>query len=969
MRTILVWLLVMLGLPGTSHASTAPASASANPELVAREQGIDDPERQSEALRLASVLLDIDVVGALAEITLTARFQNPGDDTLEGDFSFELPAGAVVTGYALDIEDRMLDGVLVDPLKAERAYEAQVREGIDPGVARVSRANTFSTRVFPIPQQGTRTIRLKFAAPIHPELGLAFPLRTAAPVGEFTVQVRTFALSGAPVLTLPNRMPFEWRQTPHGVAADVRLGGARLTGQLRIDPVRPRQPALASRHGNGERRVHIVDSAAQGSRQAATGRRLRVYWDHSLSRRDQQLTEERALLANYIAQAKPASIDLVLFNSSGARLRHLSGEELSAALREVVYRGATSFAVLGELDAPAADLCLMFSDGVATLDARADFDPGCEVFAITSAADADRGFLQRLAGGRADAVLQMRARTHKEILARLAGGGPRVVQARGTDGRALNFAALDGGAMGWSVITERPVSGDVILRIAGLGSAPVERRYAPVAARTARFDGAAALWAADRVALLAAEDGAHEEFVELSRRYSVASPGLSFLVLEAALDYVEADIAPPPNYPAERLAEYREIKAAYDDAWREAQSGRLDRVVESWQEVVDWWNTDFDPRARKGAAEKNGPAGAPFRSRRGGGGGSGAEELEEVTVTGLRASMNTSMDVSRMAAGVSMSDIEIWMEEWNVVRPYIQALDAAAPGEVDRVLAEQERQFGLMPAFYFDVAEWLHLRQRHAEAIEMLLSALELAMANEETASMVADRLQRYGEQDRAVWLLERAAQRTDYLPQPKRSLALALARRAESAPGANGRADLRRAVELLNEVIMTPWPEAHDGIEIVALMEANRLLPRLGVLGAGRAPLHPRLRALLDVDLRVIIEWNTAATDMDLWVDEPNGERAIYSNPRTAMGGRLSNDMTEGFGPEEYLLRRAAKGEYRISVDVYAADAISPNGSTVVTARMFRNYGRPEQREQTMEIELEPDDSGEKLIGTFTVQ
>jgi uncharacterized protein YfaP (DUF2135 family) len=103
--------------------------------------------------------------------------------------------------------------------------------------------------------------------------------------------------------------------------------------------------------------------------------------------------------------------------------------------------------------------------------------------------------------------------------------------------------------------------------------------------------------------------------------------------------------------------------------------------------------------------------------------------------------------------------------------------------------------------------------------------------------------------------------------------------------------------------------------------------------------------------------------------VDEPNGERAIYSNPLTGIGGRLSNDMTEGYGPEEYLLRRAATGEYRISVNVYSADAINPNGTTVVTARLYRDWGRATQKETTMEIELAPDDKGEKFIGTFKVQ
>ncbi|HKU90741.1 MAG TPA: VIT domain-containing protein [Steroidobacteraceae bacterium] len=971
MRKPLFTLAVLLGLPLAVDA--------ANPALLAHERGIDDPSMQSLALRLESLDVQIDVVGALAQTTLTARFVNPSRDTLEGDFTFELPEGAVVTGYALDIEGHLVDGVLVDPLKAERTYEAQVREGVDPGLARVTRGNVFSTRIFPIPEEGRRTIRLEFAAPVQPQRGLFFPLVTAAPVGEFKARVHGSAWSVAPALSLPRRMPYEWQRDDTDFVATARLGAAPLSGELRIGPVHPAQAALTSRHHNGERRMHILDTTSRVVSRAPTGRRLRVYWDRSLSRRDQDLAAERELLASHVAQSKPSSIDLVVFNSSGARVRRVTAAALDAELRGVLYRGATSFAVLDRLNAPPADRCLVFSDGVVTLDARPRFDPGCEVFAITSAPGADRGYLQRLTGA-ADAVLQLRTQSAAEILARLQGQGPRVVQVRGEDGRALKFVTLDGGPAGWSLISEVPVSGNVIVRIAGLGSDLVDRSYAPGAVRAGRFDAAGALWAADRIAALAAEDGAHAQFVALSRRYSVASPAMSFLVLEDAQDYVEADIAPPSNYPKELMAEYRELKAEHDRARRELEDARLDEVATRWSKVVDWWKTDFDSRANP-KAEKKSVASAPgavdaitaedigrFPDR-------GAAEalqrqselLEEVTVTGLRGSMRQSVNAIR--AATVASDIEIEMKEWNVERPYIRALNAAAPGDIDRVLAAQEQQYGDLPVFYFDVAEWLFRRQRLAEALEMLLSALDLPTANEETSEMVAERLQRYGRLDRAVWLLERAAAQTDYLPQPRRALALALARRAATAPGPRARADLQRALQLLNEVVMTPWEGDYDGIEVVSLMEANALLPRLQALGVSKCPLDARLRALLDVDLRVVIQWNTGASDMDLWVDEPSGERAIYSNPLTAIGGRLSNDMTDGYGPEEYLLRRAAHGEYRISVNVYAADVINPNGSTVVTAHLYRDFGRPGQREQSMELELKPDDAGEKLVGTFRVQ
>jgi hypothetical protein len=304
---------------------------------------------------------------------------------------------------------------------------------------------------------------------------------------------------------------------------------------------------------------------------------------------------------------------------------------------------------------------------------------------------------------------------------------------------------------------------------------------------------------------------------------------------------------------------------------------------------------------------------------------------------------------------------------WAPDRPYLAALDAAPESRRETVFAEQQEKHGSLPAFWLDVAEWHFRKGRRADALAALLSALELPTRNSQTLSIVADRLVRYGEPDRAIFLLERLVDAERGRPQPRRTLALALARRAES----NGRTreqrrdDLARAISLLAEVIMTPWTNAYDGIELISLMEVNRLIPLHKALGGENGPLDARLVALLDVDLRVVIEWNSEATDIDLWVDEPNGERAIYNNSRTAIGGRLSNDMTSGFGPEEYLLHRAPGGTFTVRAHVYAADRLNPNGASNVTVKLIRDFGRPTQSEEVVDVELLPEESArERLIG-----
>ncbi len=976
---------VMLAVVGAVVCTSQAAAQRANPALEARIDGINDETRRSRALRLADLDIRVEIAGAVAETTITARFANPGNDTLEGEFSLALPDGAVVSGYALDVNGAMIDGVLVEPRKATTVFEQRVRRGIDPGIAAVSRANVFSTRVYPIlPNQG-RTIRLRFAAPVHQQHGLSLPLVTTRSVGRVAVVLGARGLERPPALLLPRGLEASWTRESGAFTAAAEMQGRSLGGALHVGPLRA-PPALLTSDSRGRRFVQVSDAAA--TRRLTDGaQRLRVYWDHSLSRRDDDLHGERALLEKFVQETGPATIDLVTFNSSGARTERASGfTALAAMLGAVRYRGATSFAVLEKIALPAADICLVFSDGVATIDARPGIAHDCQMFAITSTPDTDAGFLAWLTGGSSADVLRLDVQSEREILQRMRGGAPCIIDVRDQNGARLGFAPLDAGPGGWSAIVEAPATGELVVRLSGLARGVVERRYTPVAIRGRSFDGAASLWAAERVAELAARDDQHEALVALSRQFSVASPALSFIVLETPADYVEARVAPPANYPKDTMLAYQQALAAWQAGQDARRAARLAKVIAAWEEQKRWWNTRFDPQAKQ-PAQIAGPALRSADSANAGGVGMTASPVtvpsadggvDEVVVTGLRASRRTAAEMRREASpqvdasarGIGNAEvrgIRLELEKWNPERPYLAALDAAATNDFERVFADQEATHGALPAFYFDVAEWLHRKQRVAAAMEMLLSALDLPVSNAETIAMVADRMLRYGGLDRAIWLNERLGALAPELPQPRRSLALALATRAGMS-ASHARKDLRRALQLLNEVVVTPWQDEYDGIELIALMDANALLPRLRSLGEKGALLDERLQALLDVDLRVVLQWNTAATDMDLWVDQPNDERAIYNHPRTSIGGRLSNDMTEGYGPEEFLLRRAIPGVYQIRVNVYASDRIHPNGSTVITARLFRDFGRPTQREETIELELKPGAAGERLVGKFTV-
>lgn len=293
-------------------------------------------------------------------------------------------------------------------------------------------------------------------------------------------------------------------------------------------------------------------------------------------------------------------------------------------------------------------------------------------------------------------------------------------------------------------------------------------------------------------------------------------------------------------------------------------------------------------------------------------------------------------------------------------QPYLAALEQAGNAVRTGRLAELETEYGDNPGFYLDTAEWFRLEGEPATAEALLLSALDAEGANDETLQIVAFRLERDGRYDRAVALLERYAAQAGHRPQPKRQLALALAARGLATGGERGTADLERAFRLLAEIVLEPVDDQYEGIEVIALMEANALIPHIEAAG-GQWTLDERLVALLAVDMRVVIEWTADDADIDLWVDEPNGERVMYSDTLSSGGGTISNDMTSGFGPEEYVDRIAQDGLYRVRINGFDADRINPNGMGHVLVRLWRAFGRPEAERDLIDADLAFQDGGDR--------
>jgi hypothetical protein len=178
------------------------------------------------------------------------------------------------------------------------------------------------------------------------------------------------------------------------------------------------------------------------------------------------------------------------------------------------------------------------------------------------------------------------------------------------------------------------------------------------------------------------------------------------------------------------------------------------------------------------------------------------------------------------------------------------------------------------------------------------------------------------------------------------------------------------RAAGLLWDVIRKPDNGRFTGIEVIVLHELNDLFSRLPADSKTKLTklgVEQRfLKEPVPVDLRVVLSWDADATDIDLWVTDPAGETCIYSHNRTKTGGHMSNDFTQGYGPEVFTIKQALPGTYTVQANYYGNRQQKFAGATTVQLEFQTAFGQPNAQRQAITRRLK--DNKEVIdVGKFT--
>lgn len=308
-------------------------------------------------------------------------------------------------------------------------------------------------------------------------------------------------------------------------------------------------------------------------------------------------------------------------------------------------------------------------------------------------------------------------------------------------------------------------------------------------------------------------------------------------------------------------------------------------------------------------------------------------------------------------AGAAASAISIRLQPWRPDAPYARRMRDADPANAYRVYLDEKPGFASSTAFYLDAADLLIEKQQVELAVRVLSNLAEMDLENRHVLRILGYRLVQAGRPALAIPVFRKVLALSPEEPQSYRDLGLALAADRQ----------YQKAVEMLHEVVVRPWHGRFPEIELITLAELNAIVATAGTT-LDLSAIDPRLLKNLPLDLRVVLAWDADNTDIDLWVTDPNGEKAFYGNQLTYQGGRMSQDFTGGYGPEEFSLKLAKPGRYKVEAQFYGHRQQIVAGATTLQLSLFTKFGTREQQQKSVTLRLKGQ-SEVVLVGEFTVE
>ena len=945
----------------SQHLTPSPPPIAWRPPVL-QVPGAEQP------VRLQALKVDVEVSAGVAETRVQMEFFNPNGRILEGKLQFPLASGQIVSGFALDIDGELRDAVPVEKARAQQVFEDIVRRRVDPGLLQTTLGNNYELRIYPLAPGKTRTVVLRIVEPATTRLSL--PLAYAKAVEHFDLSLRYASATARPQIVSGNPLGVNFERDPRGgFIARRSLGGAALPSDPLVVQAAAASAVEITTEQRGADTYFTLDLAV--SQQAASRplpRQVQIIWDASASTAGRQVDRELALLDAYFKRAGTIAVMLTRFaDVAFANERFIVNGGDWSALRRVllatVYDGASHIGAVRHDGV--SEEAIWFSDGLANYGAPWRRTFPVPAYMVHSSASADPAALHAVAESSGGRRVDMRAMTQAQAAAALL--------ARGT--QLVDVAAL--GAKEIVVDSRHATAGRLVLAgILTAGSAELTLRLrgtdGAVTTRRVRVDGghnasrlAGVQWARLTLASLEGDASVNKVRIrEIGRRFGLATRETSLLVLELVDDYVRNEIEPPPSLRAayDRLAATIRKNRAQSDA------ARLAQVVRRFEARVAWWNKSFPkdepPKVLQIAKQSAGAIGEVQQSRQRRN-ESSADAAVPLPMAAAPASARLAAPAEReqkdSRRDASAPSISIALKPATANSAWLKRLQATEPKSWHAVYLDERRENAMSVGFFLDSAEFFLQKNQRELGLRALSNLAEMDLQNRQVLRLLAYRLQQAGEIELALPIFERVLELAPNEPQSHRDLGLALAKSGQT----------QRAVDRLYEVVTGAWDSRFADVDLITLTELNAVIAEAqrGAKSVDVSAIEPRLLKNLPLDVRVVLAWDADATDVDLHVIDPNGEEVYYARNLSYQGGAITRDATGGYGPEEFALRNAKPGKYRVEANFFGHRQQVLASSTGLMLWLSSGFGTPAQQDQRTTLSVKSEGGQRVVVGEFEVK
>ncbi|MGE9312179.1 VIT domain-containing protein [Niabella sp. CJ426] len=966
-------------------------------------------EEKNNPVILEQIDIDVAITGNIATTTMLLSFKNNGSRVLEGELTFPMPEGVTVSKYALDINGKMREAVPVSKARATEVFESIQHRNIDPGILEKVEGNNFRTRIFPLPVGGIRTVMIGYEQELttnkHHDLQYYLPFNYTQAIPRFSLKASIWGTKEKPVLLKQPDGSFTFSGYDNVFTAKMEKQNYQPVQPLLINLPKKTNTyeSILQRNTDGRAYFLINDFPATESRARQWGNTIGLLWDVSLSGAERDHQKEIELLDQIIQQKQNLTIALGLLNnrlSYGGNYKIVNGQwsELRKKLEQLTYDGATDYSVLklpvfiDQVLFAALDEILFFTDGMSSF-GDAEIHINRPIHTVTTNPVADYSVLKNISQKTGGQFINLGNQSADQAFDAL---GQEYMQFLGVEGPGVSEVYPN---IKIPVIQSISVAGLItdpgneITLLYGWGN-KITLRKKIKAGVVAKDISVHKIWAQKKIAAMDIYyDKYKEELNVIGEQFGIVTRNTSLMVLENIDDYIRYDITPP----AELLAEFNQLKKENRIAQEQRVNDLLERAATTVADLKEWWRTDFTSISKKNkypipsimadsAPSTVDAVGTPppppprvevpaFTSPnvvrdeevKEAPAISNVQRNAEMTIAAIK---NTSIERELQGGmpGVTTGQTkaidgtpEIEIPEFKTDKDYIKKLNAVHKTQAYPTYLALRKEYETTPSFYFDVADWFYNQKKADTAFMILSNITELSIENASLYKMMAYKLKQLGNNAKQLWTAKKILDWRPMDPQSTRDYALALID--------NGR--YQEALDALYSILTNSYSaeaaSRDEGIEEVIVMEINKLVSqqrsRLNL-----SKIDKRIIANLPVDIRVVLNWNKPDTDIDLWVTDPNGEKCYYSYNRTSNGGRISNDFTDGFGPEQFLLKKAAKGEYKIETNFFNEDRFTITGPTTLMAEIYLYYASGKETRKI--VTLQSGENGKEadgmLVGTF---